>query len=108
MVLVDYRLNSAMDRRTRFSSSISRPQRAKRLHAAIVHATRARKYAHTRWPTFLLWKTVVSIDNTVSTTIRVFQVPRGQTFMLAGSPVLAWNPVSVRTIIWPSNWAIRG
>ena len=62
----------------------------------MVHATRARQEAHTRWPTFLLWKPVVSIDNTVSTSIRVFQVPRGQTFMLGGSPVLAWNPVSVR------------
>src|SRR5262249_8956105 len=108
MVLVDYRLNSAMDRRTMFSSSISRPHRAKRLNAAIVHAMRARKYAHTRWPTFLLWKTVVSIDNTVATIIRVFQVPRGQTFMLAGSPALAWHPVSVRTIIVSAHWASRG
>ena len=33
----------------------------------MVHATRARKEAHTRCPIFLLWKTVVSIDNTVST-----------------------------------------
>jgi hypothetical protein len=59
--------------------------------------------AHTRWPTFLLWKTMVSLDNTVSTSIRVVQVPRGQTFMFAGSPVFAWNPVSARTIIWSSN-----
>ena len=57
--------------------------------------------------TFLLWKTVVSIDNTVSTSIRVFQVPRGQTFMLTGLPVFAWNPVSVRTIMVSANWAIR-
>ena len=75
-----------------FSSSISSPHRAKRLNAAIVHAMRARKYAQTRWPTFLLWKTVVSIDSTVSTSMRVFQAPRGQTFMLAGSPILAWKP----------------
>src|SRR5262245_31126790 len=54
-----------MDRRTMFSSSISRLHRAKRLSAAVVHARRARKYAHTRWLTFLLWKTVVSIDNTI-------------------------------------------
>jgi len=55
-----------------------------------------------------LRKTVVSIDNTVSTSIRMFQVPRGQTFMWAGSPVFAWKPVSVRTLIVWSNWAIRG
>lgn len=75
------------------------PHRAKRFKTAIVHATRARKEAHTRCPIFLLWKTVVSIDHTVSTRMRVFQVPRGQTFMWPGSPVCAWNPVSVRTLI---------
>jgi hypothetical protein len=57
---------------------------------------------------FLLWKTVVSIDRTVAPSIRVFQVPRGQTFLLAGSLVLAWKPVAVRTIIWSSHWAISG
>jgi hypothetical protein len=48
---------------------------------------------------FLAMEDVVSINNTVSTNMRVFQVPRGQTFLLLGSPVCAWNPVSVRTII---------
>src|SRR5262249_2726123 len=46
-----------MARCTISSSSISSPHRAKRLNAAIVHATRAWKEAHTRWPIFLLWKT---------------------------------------------------
>ena len=55
----------------------------------MVHATRARQEAHTRWPTFLLGNPVVRIDNTVSTSIRVVQVPRGQTVLLTGSPLYA-------------------
>lgn len=70
-------------------SSTSMLHWAKRLNAAMVHARRARQEAHTRWPTFLLWKTVVSLDNTVSTSIRVFQVPRGQTCMVTGRAAIA-------------------
>ena len=84
------------------------PHRATRCNAAIVHATRARKEAHTRWPTFVRGKTVGSLTNTVSTSRRVFQVPREPIGMVTGSPVFAWNPVSVRTILGPSHWAIKG
>src|SRR5262249_21192638 len=106
-VLVYERLSSARDRRTLFASSLSSPHRAKSLNAAIVHAIGARQEAHTRGPTVLLWQTVVRLDHTVSTSLRVFQGPRGQTCRLAGAPVVAWHAVSVRTIIVWAHWAIR-
>ena len=57
---------------------------------------------------FRAGKAVGSLTNTVSTSRRVFQVPRGPMCMVTGSPVFAWNPVSVRTILGPSPWAIKG
>ena len=50
-----------MDRCTICSSSISSLHRAKRLNAAMVHATRARKAGPYAMADSLLWKTVVSL-----------------------------------------------
>jgi hypothetical protein len=50
------------------------PYRAILGQAAIVDALRVQTAAHTRWPLCWLWQTMVSLDNTISTRGRVFQV----------------------------------
>src|SRR5512132_2852871 len=51
----------------------------------------------------LTWQTSVSIERTVSTSMRSCHSPRGHSFRLLGSPSAAWKPVSLRTIIRPST-----
>jgi Transposase zinc-binding domain len=51
----------------------------------------------------LKWQTTVSIESTVSTSIRSSHSPRGHSLRLAGSPSAAWKPVSLRTISRPST-----
>ena len=48
------------------------------------------------------------MENRVSTTMRSFQVPRAQAFILGGLPSLATNPWSVSTIMSSANWAMSG
>src|SRR6476659_8030605 len=64
----------------------------------MVNASRAWKYAQPRCMTFLRWQTNVSMESTVSTSIRSSHSPRGHSLRLAGSPVAAWQAVSLRTI----------
>src|SRR6266571_8896439 len=45
--------------------------------------------------TFLKWQTSVSIESTVSTSIRSSHAPRWHSLRLAGSPSAAWKPVSL-------------
>jgi len=56
------------------------------------------KYAQPRCLTFFTWQTSVSIESTVSTSIRSCTL-RADTFQVAGIPSAAWKPVSLRTII---------
>lgn len=78
------------------------------LYAAIAHARRARKQCHTLWMTLLKWHTTVSIESTVSTTIRTFHVPRLHSFISTGSPSLLWEPESAKTTDSPMGRSISG
>src|SRR5919108_3618740 len=70
-LLVFYRLNSAIERGTKPDAVGCKPCHwTSRLKAAMVNASRAWKYSHSRCITFLKWQTTVSIDNTVSTRMR--------------------------------------
>src|SRR4029450_12083345 len=57
----------------------------------MVNASRAWKYAQPRCMTFLRWQTNVSMESTVSTSIRSCHSPRGHHLRLAGSPAAAWT-----------------
>src|SRR6266704_4478942 len=104
MVLVSYKLKSAIERGTKPDALGRKPYHWTRtLKAAIVNASRAWKYAQTRCMTFLKWQTKVSIDKTVSTRIRSSHSPRGHTLRLVGSPAAAWTAISLRTIIRSSH-----
>ncbi len=69
------------------------------LNTAIVQSSRARTLRHVRCVSFFKRTTVVSIDKTISTTMRPFHVPRLHGFIFGGSPARAWNPVSVKITI---------
>src|SRR5712691_4657948 len=87
MVLVSYKPNSAIERGTKPDALGSKPCHCTNtLKAAMVNASRAWKYVQTRCMTFLKWQTSVSIDSTVSTSIRSSHSPRGHSFRLVGSP----------------------
>ena len=72
----------------------------------------------TRCPTFLIWQVCVSIDKTVSNSIRSFQTPLLQILRLSGSHcslgshcflvASTWKPLSPRMSIWPSYFWISG
>jgi len=77
MVLVSYRLNSAIERGTKPDAWGWKPCHwTNTLKAAMVNARRARKYAQPRCITYLKWQTSVSIESTVSTSMRSCHSPR--------------------------------
>src|SRR5215472_10505544 len=108
MILVFYRLNSAIERGTKPDAVGWKPCHwTSTLKAAMVNASRAWKYSQPRCMTFLKWQTTVSIESTVSTSIWSSHAPRGHSLRLAGSPSAAWKPVSLRTIQIPSDLVVK-
>lgn len=75
---------------------------------ARVKARRAWHTVHVRCKTFFKGQTPLNIESTVSTTIRVFQVPRAQSLRLGGSPSLAWEAGSLKIIMSSAKVSIRG
>src|SRR5256884_4423072 len=97
-ILVFYRLNSAIERGTKPDALGWKPCHwTSTLKAAMVNAKRACKYAQPRCITFFKWQTSVSIEGTVSTSIRSSHSPRGHSLRLLGSPSAAWKAVSLKT-----------
>ena len=77
MVLVSYKLKSAIERGTKPYALGRKPyHRTSTLNAAMVNASRAWKYAQTRCMTFLKWQTTVSMESTVSASRRSCHFPR--------------------------------
>src|SRR2546428_269612 len=75
--LVFYKLNSAIERGTKPDAWGWKPCHwTSTLNAAMVNARRAPKHVHTRCMTRLKWQTTVSIERTVSTSIRSCHSPR--------------------------------
>jgi hypothetical protein len=77
MVVISYKLNSAMERSTKPDAFSRKPCHGTRTgKAALVHASRAWTYAQTRGIAFLQWLTSVSSESTVSTRRRSCHSPR--------------------------------
>src|SRR5262245_47708919 len=77
VTLVFYGLSSDIERRTKPDALGRKPCHwTTTLKAAIVKARRAWKYSQTRCMTFLKWHTTVSMESTVSTSIRSSHAPR--------------------------------
>src|SRR6266436_5249280 len=86
MILVFYKLNSAIESGTKPDTLGRKPCHwTSTLKAAMVKARRAWKYSQPRCMTRLKWQTSVSIESTVSTSMRSCHAPRGHTLRLAGS-----------------------
>ena len=77
MVLVSYKLNSAIERGTKPDAWGWKPCHwTSTLNTAMVQARRAWKYSQPRCMTFLQWQTTVSIESTVSTSRQSCHAPR--------------------------------
>src|SRR6266545_2490455 len=105
MVLVSYKLNSAIERGTKPDALGRKPCHwTNTWKAAMVNASRAGKDAQTRCMTFLKCLTSVRIASTVSTSRRSCHSPRWHHVRWLGSPAVAWQASSLRTIMRSSHW----
>src|SRR5712664_208824 len=88
MILVFYKLNSAIESGTKPDALGSKPCHwTSTLKAAMVNARRASKYAQNRCMTLLKWQTKVSIESTVSTKHAVLPLAPLTQFQVAGIPL---------------------